>query len=402
VAAEQDASFSSNIPLERGELLMLRKMNLGGKMSEQFNNKDYGEYFSAIEKSLDKNSQAVKKQDKSTHQSPRHRIFGGVIKLRPWVFAVAILMVAVILLIVAIPKKSDAENNISSAIESADDSVSGVKESKEEKINYFAEYTDSTSTISDKIVSQNIIVINCDSNTVVAARNATERCYPASTTKIMTILTAVDYITDYNKTFTFSYEVTDPFHEEGATIAGYANNEAVNMTDLIYGAILPSGADATAGLAISIAGSEEEFAKLMNKKAEELGLKNTHFTNASGLFDKNHYTTPEDMAVIVREAMKNELCRKVLSTYQYTTAATLQHPEGIQLTSTLFSYMYGTEPEGSDILGGKTGFVSESGYCIASFGKSDEGTEYICVTLKGAGLWPTVYDQINLYTQYAK
>lgn len=371
-------------------------------MSEQFNNKDYGEYFSAIEKSLDKNSELTKRQDKGTQKKIFPKFFDRVIKLRPWIYVVAILMVVVTVLIIAIPKKPKSENNKSSIIENIDNSVSDVKEQQEQKINYFAEYTDSTAAIPEEIVSQNVIVINCDSNTVVAARNATERCYPASTTKIMTILTAVDYITDYTKTFTFSYEITDPFHKEGATIAGYANNEAVNMTDLIYGAILPSGADATAGLAISIAGSEEEFAKLMNKKARELGLKNTHFTNASGLFDKNHYTTPEDMAVIVREAMKNELCRKVLSTYQYTTAATPQHPEGVPLTSTLFSYMYGTEPEGSDILGGKTGFVSESGYCIASFGKSDEGTEYVCVTLKGVSLWPTVYDQIKLYTQYAK
>lgn len=371
-------------------------------MSQQFNDKDYGEYFSALEKSLDKKSQPIRKQEQNPQPKSHKRFFGGVIKLRPWVCVTALLVVIVMTVIIAMPKKTNAKGGAPSAVESTDNTVSDVKEREEPEINYFAEYTDSTAVISDEIVSQNIIVINCDENTVVAARNAAERCYPASTTKIMTILTAVDYITDYNKTFTFSYEITDPFHKEGATIAGFANAEAVNMTDLLYGAILPSGADATAGLAISVAGSEEEFAKLMNKKADELGLKNTHFTNASGLFDINHYTTPEDMAVIVREAMKNELCREVLSTYQYTTAVTLQHPEGIPLTSTLFSYMYGTEPEGSDILGGKTGFVSESGYCIASFGKSDNGTEYVCVTLKGVSLWPTVYDQIKLYTQYAK
>lgn len=371
-------------------------------MSQQYSDKDYGEYFSAIEKSLDKESQPIKKRDQNPQHKASSKLFGGVIKLRPWVCITALLLVAVMVAIIALPKKAKANSSTPSVVENIDNTVSDVQEQEEIKVNYFAEYNDSTAVISDEIVSQNIIVINCDTNTVVAARNATERCYPASTTKVMTILTAVDYITDYNKTFTFSYEITDPFYEEGATIAGFANEEAVNMTDLLYGAILPSGADATAGLAISIAGSEEEFAKLMNKKAKELGLKNTNFTNASGLFDENHYTTPEDMAVIVREAMKNELCRKVLSTYQYTTAVTPQHPEGVPLTSTLFSYMYGTEPEGSDILGGKTGFVSESGYCIASFGKSDTGTEYVCVTLKGVSLWPTVFDQIKLYTQYAK
>lgn len=273
---------------------------------------------------------------------------------------------------------------------------------KTEKINLFANRTKDTAPIGSDIVSGNIIVINCDTNKVVAERESAARCYPASTTKIMTVLTAVDYITDYNKTFTFSFEITDPLYIAEATVAGFSDGEAVNMTDLLYGAILPSGADATVGIALSIAGSEEKFVKLMNKKADELGLKNTHFVNTSGLFDKNHYTTAEDMAVIIRAAMQNELCLKILSTYQYTTAATPQHPDGILLTSTLFSHMYGTEPEGADILGGKTGFVNESGYCIASFGKSDSGTEYVCVTLGGSGLWPTVYDQFHLYEQFAK
>ena len=142
----------------------------------------------------------------------------------------------------------------------------------------------------------------------------------------------------------------------------------------------------------------------MNAKAKELGLRDTHFVNASGLFDANHYSTPEDMAVIIRAAMENELLREILSTYEYTTAPTAQNPNGILLTSTLFKRMYGTEPEGSDIIGGKTGFINESGYCIASFGKSESesGTEYVCVTFKGPSVWPAVYDQINLYTRYAK
>ena len=367
-------------------------------MSEQFNNKDYGEYFSAIEKSIQKSAQSCSEKKEQPQQK---KVYGGVIKLRPWVYITAALLVVTMILIIAIPNKAEETPIIPSETENVNETVSEVKK-EEPKKDYFAEFTDNTAEIASDIVSGSIIVVNCDTNQVVAARQPTERCYPASTTKIMTILTAVDHITDYNKTFTFSFEITDPFFVQDATMAGFKNDEAVNMTDMMYGAILPSGADATAGLAISIAGSEEKFVKLMNKKAKELGLKNTHFTNASGLFDKNHYTTPEDMAVIIRAAMENELCKKILSTYQYTTTPTTQSPEGILLTSTLFSHMYGTEPEGSDILGGKTGFVSESGYCIASFGKSDGGTNYVCVTLKGAGLWPTVYDQINLYTKYAK
>lgn len=366
-------------------------------MSDQFNKKDYEDYFSAIEKSITKEEKHTEKP--KSVDAPK-KLFGSVIKIRPWVYVVAIVLVAIVIFLIAISSKPQTKQ-VPSDVENTESIVSNV-EKEEPKIDYFAKYDENTAEIPSDIVAESIIVVNCDSNKVVAARNAQTRCYPASTTKIMTILTAVDYITDYNDTFTFSYEVIDPLYIQQATLAGFDNGEAVSMTNMLYGAILPSGADATAGLAIKIAGSEEEFAKLMNKKAKELGLKNTNFTNASGLFDKNHYTTAEDMAVIIRAAMKNEVCREVLSTYQYTTPSTPQNPEGILLTSTLFSHMYGTEPEGSDILGGKTGFVNESGYCIASFGVSDAGTEYVCVTLKGAGLWPSIYDQINLYTKYAK
>ncbi len=367
-------------------------------MSEQFNNKDYGEYFSALEKSLERKTQSAKKCEQQV-KKPK-KFYGGVLRLRAWVYVVAVMLIAVMIVIIALPKKPSKQVQPKPSHQQTENNISNIE--KEQKIELFAKYNQNTAVIDADIVSKNIIVINCTTNEVVAARDATTRCYPASTTKIMTVLTAVDYITDYSKTFTFSYAITDPFFRQKATMAGFADGEAVNMTDLLYGAILPSGADATAGLALSVADSEEEFVKLMNKKAKELGLKNTNFKNSSGLFDKEHYTTPEDMAVIIRAAIKNELCRKILSTYQYTTASTPQHPEGIQLTSTLFSHMYGTEPEGADILGGKTGFVNESGYCIASFGKSDAGDEYVCVTFAGSGLWPTVYDQFHLYEKYAK
>lgn len=387
-------------------------------MSEQYNNKDYGDYFSALEKSVQKQEKEKQQQPKpkqpdpvrpTQHNAKRTSIVQGFmpkdVKVRPWVWVVATILALVLVCGVITPKIIKAAKRAPQDVQNTEgtqSAVSDVKRPEKIKVDNYAKYNDDTVTIADDVIAQNIIVVNCDTNTVVAARNATARCYPASTTKIMTILTAADYITDYSDTFTFSYEITDPFHKQGATMAGFLDGEAVNMTDLFYGAILPSGADATAGIAIKVAGSEEEFVKLMNKKAKELGLKNTNFTNASGLFDQNHYTTPEDMAIIVQEAMKHDLCRKVLSTYQYTTAVTAQHPEGIPLTSTLFSYMYGTEPEGSDILGGKTGFVNESGYCIASFGKSDGGTRYVCVTFKGTSHYPCIYDQIKLYTRYAK
>lgn len=372
----------------------------------QFEGKDYSDYFRALEKSMEAGPKIRQPNTNQVAKKPsKKRVFGAVISIRRYRRAVfsAIALLCVIGIAAAIAAVSrggrqtapdDSKNATSSALEIVDD----VQKPK----NYFAKRKGSISGIPSDIEAQNVIIINTTDNVVVAERNAKARCYPASTTKIMTALVAIENITDMNDTFTMSYEITDPLYIAGATVAGFSSGESVNMTDLLYGTILPSGADACVALAKKISGSEEAFVRLMNQKARDLGLRDTNFVNTSGLYDDNHYTTAEDMAVILRAAMDNELCRKILSTYQYTTASTPQHPEGILLSSTLFSYMYGTEPEGADILGGKTGFVNESGYCIAAFGESNTGKEYICVTLGGTTHWPAIYNQIDLFSDFAK
>ncbi len=371
----------------------------------QFEGKDYGEYFKQLEKSLGEPRQERKQVNSIPKTKPsKKRAFGAVISIRHYkraiIAAAALLLAVVILTVILLPDNTPKAKGESLA----DNSVSNISDNSEKPKakNYFAQRKGNVQDIPADIESNNVIFVNVTDNTVVAERNSTARCYPASTTKIMTALVAIENITDMSDTFTMTYQITDPLYIEGATVAGFSSGEVINMTDLLYGTILPSGADACVALAQKLSGSEEAFVALMNKKARALGLKNTHFMNSSGLFHENHYTTAEDMAVILRAAMDNELCRKILSTYQYTTAATPQHPEGIPLTSTLFSYMYGTEPEGADIIGGKTGFVNESGYCIAAFGKSDTGKEYVCVTLSGTTHWPAIYNQIDLFSKFAK
>ncbi len=253
------------------------------------------------------------------------------------------------------------------------------------------------------INSHYVVVLNCSTDEIIASKGMRQQMYPASLTKIMTLLVACEQNEDLLKTFTVTNEIIDPLYRAEATLAGFVDGEEVSILDLLYGTVLPSGAEAAECVAIATAGSVDAFVELMNQKVRALGLTDTHFANVTGLHDKNNYSTAYDMAVILREALKDETCRKIMETYQYTTAATNKHPEGVPLTATLFSYMYGTEPETAQIMGGKTGYTDQSGYCIATFGKSGEsGTEYICITAKGDSRWPAVYDQIELFSRYAK
>ncbi len=371
-------------------------------MSDNFSNKGYEDYFKALEEQLNKPKTApsatsyVKEQPKSGR---RKKDIYWVFRLKKSVIAAALLLFLIVLTaIIVITTKNNKANTVSPSAPTKQNETTVPKDTK---IVY--KTTDSTKEITIENDAKSIIIVDKSTNSIVAERNAHSREYPASTTKIMTLLVAVENIKNFDDTFTMTYAITDPLFEAEASAAGFLNGEKVTMTDLLYGTILPSGADAAMGLAISVAGSEEEFVKLMNQKVKELGLKNTNFTNVTGLHNKNNYSSAYDLAIILDAALQNETCRKVLSTYQYTTAVTPQNPEGIKLSSTLFNYMYGTEPETSTILGGKTGFVNESGYCIASYGKGNTTqNEFIVVTMGNSARWPAFHGQIDLYKHYAK
>ena len=371
-------------------------------MSDNSWQKDYGEYFESLEKQLNKSKDSQKSGNAKvkTHTKPKTRKKGiyKVLRIRKSVLAV-LLVIVLVSIIFVIARKPDKENTDIS------DTQSQIKTQEEvENVPKFSyKKTANTVAIPASNDAKNAIIIRKADNTIIAERNAHTRTYPASTTKIMTLLVAVENITDMNDTFTMTLDITDPLYLADASVAQFLNGEKVCMKDLLYGMILPSGADAAMGLAIKIAGSEEGFVKLMNQKVKELGLKNTNFTNVTGLHNVKNYSSAYDMAVILDAALQNDICKEVLSTYQYTTAKTPQNPNGILLSSTLFSYMYGTEPETATILGGKTGFVNESGYCIASYGKANANdNEYIVITLGNSARWPAFYGQIDLYKEFAK
>ncbi len=268
-----------------------------------------------------------------------------------------------------------------------------------------AVFTDDTKDL--VIDSEYGILIDLSDNTVVASKSGDSRIYPASMTKIMTLIVAYEHIEDLNATYTFSAEIFDPLYQANASVAGFKPGETVPYRDLLYGTALPSGADATTALALTVAGDETAFAELMNQTAQRLGLKNTHFANASGLHDDNHYTTCREMALILEYAISIPELRQVLGTYKYTTTATEQNPQGLELHNTLYSRMKGTEAEGMYVQGGKTGYTLEGRHCLATFAAPcTEGNapytrpRFILVTAYGMSEYKPIYDAINTYAAY--
>ncbi len=320
-------------------------------------------------------------------------------------FVVFILLVAgiaaLVSLILSKTKSNDDESAPQSIVyrEYSFSQPESAEETSAPIIADFAKITDETMPFGSDIYSEYGVLVDLEENKAVALRNADQKMYPASLTKIMTLIVAVENIEDLDATFTMTNEITEPLAEQHASVAGFSEGEVCTLRDLLYGMILPSGADASLALSIYVAGSESAFVDMMNEKATQLGLENTHFVNTSGLHDDNHYSTALDFAVILKYAMDNEICRKVLSQFQYTTQITPQHPEGILLTSDLFARMYGDEADGFTIIGGKTGFTDQAGHCLATFAKNNEsGKEYLLILCKASGSkWYPVYDTELIY-----
>lgn len=275
---------------------------------------------------------------------------------------------------------------------------------------FSAKSTDATQGFGDSIISEYGIVIDVEKGTILAGKGAKSRINPASMTKILTVLTAADALGisgDAEKnaavlqdTFTITIEITDYSYVHDCSNVGFEVGEEVTVQDLFYGTILPSGGDAALGLACYVAGSQEAFVELMNKKLEELELSDTsHFTNCVGLYDAEHYSTPYDMAVMLKTAADNSFVRDVLSAHTYTTSATVQHPEGLLISNWFLRRIEDKDTHGG-VLCGKTGYVVQSGSCAASLATDMAGKEYLCVTAGSSSSWQCIYDQVALYQKY--
>lgn len=333
------------------------------------------------------------------------RSSGGVAVIAALVGIIAIAVGTAVLVLTGGSKINDNKNVpviADSVAESSSEDESAV-ESQAEPV-ALMEYPEQAldyKDIKDKdFTADYAVLLDSDDNAVISGKYYAKRMYPASLTKIMTLVVAAENIENLEDTYTFTANDIDPLVEKDASRAGFDAGEEVTLEDLMYASILVSGADGTVGISNAVAGSEKAFVALMNEKAQALGLKNTHFENASGLHSKNHYSTCEDMAMIFKYAMENEVCNKILTTSSYTTTKTSQHKEGIELTGILAMRLDGYYVEGGgDIIGGKTGFTTEAKYTLST-ALEYEDKEYICVTARSDGDFAAIEDNILVYEKY--
>lgn len=234
---------------------------------------------------------------------------------------------------------------------------------------------------------------------IIGEINGEQTMYPASMTKIMTAIVAIEELDSLDREITLTDETFAGLYERDATQAGFQPGETVQAIDLLYGVMLPSGAECCIALADDIAGSEEGFVELMNQKAEKLGMDGTHFCDSTGLHDPDHYSTAKDIAVLLKYAIRNDTFREIIESPYHSTAATNIHPDGITFYSSMFNNLPDPFVTGGKILGGKTGFTNDAGLCLASFAEID-GTEYILVTAGAfsAGT-PHITDAVTIYNR---
>lgn len=228
------------------------------------------------------------------------------------------------------------------------------------------------------------VLIQAKGGKTIGEANKGEKIYPASITKVMTAIVALEELKDTERQITLTSEMFDGLYEQDATQAGFQPGETVRVLDLLYGVLLPSGAECCIALADETAGSEAAFVELMNKKAEKLGMDNTNFCDSTGLHNPEHYSTVEDLAILLKYAIRNETIKEIMQSPYHSTPPTNIHPDGITYYSTMFKELSSTEVVGGRILGGKTGYTDDAGLCLASFAEIGD-REYILVTAGAAG-----------------
>lgn len=251
-----------------------------------------------------------------------------------------------------------------------------------------------------KLYCKSAVLMDYDSGRVLYGINENQKVYPASTTKVLTAILALENLDISSSTVVSSESVKLPYASSNAALK---QGEVMTITDLLYALMLKSGNDAANVLAEAVSGSINEFVTLMNEKAKEIGCTNTHFANAHGYHDDNHYTTPVDMMKILSYAIKNEQFVKIFSTKEYTIDTTnktnkkriYQNTNRLILTEedSYLSRYY------EYCIGGKTGYTDEAGRTLVAYAKKDDKNLLLGVfNSNPSGIEDLRYtDSINLF-----
>jgi len=217
-----------------------------------------------------------------------------------------------------------------------------------------------------QVESTYAILIDADTGSVLFEKSSQERAYPASTTKIMTCILVLENINDLSTEVTIGEEAVG--WSAANSLMGLVKGEVITVRSLLYGLMLRSGNDAALGLARFVGGSEDAFAAMMNAKAAELGMTNSHFVNPHGLTNENHYTTAADMAKLARYAMQNEDFRAIVATPQIEVPTTNMQPARTFYTTNRF---LNPKPDNAEFnwsacTGIKTGSTSAAQGCLVT------------------------------------
>ena len=231
------------------------------------------------------------------------------------------------------------------------------------------------------VYAQSAIVMEADTGMILYAKDMEQKNYPASITKIMTALVTLDNC-ELNENVEYSYYATHSI-EYGSSSIARTEGEILTVEESLYALMLSSANECANALAEHVAGSNEEFAVLMNAKAKELGCVNTNFSNPSGLHDENHYTCAYDMALITKAALEYEDFRRIAGTDYYTLRATNKNDEELWMQN--HHYMiapYRTSKYLDDsVFAGKTGYTTASLNTLVTCGKRN-GMDVIVVTMR--------------------
>ncbi len=252
------------------------------------------------------------------------------------------------------------------------------------------------------IYSDYYLLIDRDNGQVIMENGSDDKIYPASMTKMMTLIVGLENIDDTSLTIKLDSEIYDGLLEANASMAGFYLDEVVSLEDCLYGLFLPSGAETTRAVAHHVAGSEEAFVELMNQKAQELNLENTNFVNTTGLHDIDHYTTLNDLAVLMEYCLLNPEFKEIFSTRKYTAMSGSMHSLGLTWQSNMFASIERVGWNGLDestILGGKTGYTIPAGLCLASTASQDNRNYLLVTSYAPVGSTPYhVVDAVNIYS----